>query len=76
MGNGALFVGSVLLLLAVAHFLADAPAREPCRRFCFAYDLVAHYFGFQFANAAGGAMYFVVGILFLVAGVRARRKAE
>ena len=74
MGNSALLLGVVLLLLAVAKLIAPVAAREPCSRFCFVYDLLAHFFSAQFTNAVSGIMWLALAVLFLVGGWRARKK--
>ncbi|WP_197284810.1 hypothetical protein, partial [Piscinibacter sakaiensis] len=58
----------------MAKLIAPVAAREPCRKFCFVYDLLAHFFSAQFANAVSGIMWFALATLFLVGGWRIRRK--
>lgn len=72
-GNGSLALGSVLFALAVAKFLADKSAREPCNRFCFGHDLLVHFFGVQVANVASGALWLLIAALFISLGIRMRR---
>jgi len=72
-GNGALAIGVLLLAVAVAKFLAMQPAREPCNRFCFVYDLLAHFFGVQFANASSGVLWLLLAAVFIHFGIQGRR---
>jgi hypothetical protein len=72
-GNGSLAIGVILLALAVAKFLTTQPAREPCNRFCFGYDLLAHFFGVQFANATSGVLWLLLAALFIGLGIQGRR---
>lgn len=71
-GNGSLAIGLLLLAVALAKLLATEPARGPCKSLCFAYDLLAHFFGMHFANAASGLVWLSVAALFIGLGLRDR----
>ena len=72
-GTSSLAIGAILLALAVAKLFTTQPAREPCNRFCFGYDLLVHFFGVQFANATSGVLWLLIAALFIGLGIRGRR---